>query len=179
MRNLVIWPDPILRQSTVPVTIFDEALCRLSEDMFEVMEYYKGVGLAAPQIGVRKSIIVYNCDGERDALVNPVYKPVDNAKSEELGEGCLSFPGVYVKVSRPNLVNIRWQDLDGKEHEDEFYGFSALAVQHEIDHLEGKTLANHLSQLKRDWVSRKMSKIKRKRTLWERNLKKLGRANGL
>lgn len=179
MRNLVIWPDPILRQETLPVTVFNEELRKLSEDMFEVMEYYKGVGLAAPQIGIRESIIVYDCDGERDVLVNPIYRPVDDAKTEELGEGCLSFPGVYVKVSRPNLVNVKWQDLDGKKHEDEFYGFSALTIQHEIDHLKGKTLVHHLSQLKRDWVSRKMSKIKRKRVLWERNLKKLGQTNGL
>lgn len=179
MRELRIWPDPILNVPTNPVTDFGPDLKLLAADMLQIMHKYKGVGLAAPQIGVRKSIIVYDCDGEENVLVNPVCTPVDDAKLESIGEGCLSFPGVHVKIERPNLVNIKWQTLDGDEEEDEFYGFLAIAVQHEIDHLEGKTLVSYLSQLKRDWVRRKMSKLKRKKVLWERQLKKMGRLDEL
>lgn len=175
MRELIIWPDPILMKPTEPVTVFDDKLAQLSVEMFEVMRKYKGVGLAAPQIGVRKSLVVYDCDGEENVLVNPVCTPVDGADTEEIGEGCLSFPGVHVKIARPNRVHIKWQTLEGEEEEDEFYGILAIAVQHELDHLQGKTLVSYLSQLKRDWVRRKMSKIKRRRVLQERALKKMGK----
>ena len=174
MRDIVIWPDPILRVPVEPVTKFDEYLHDLIEDMFRIMKKFGGVGLSAPQVGKRLAVIVYKCDGEEGILVNPVLTPTPDAKITEMGEGCLSFPGVYVNVKRPELFDLKWQDEDGKEEEDEFYELLAVAVQHELDHLEGITIADHLSHLKRDIVTRKMKKIKKKREKMIHKLRESG-----
>lgn len=175
MRDLIVWPNPILRQPVNLVTEFDENLQNLVDDMFRIMETYKGAGLAAPQVGERKSVVIYNCDGEKGTLINPVLTPIEDAKVEEFGEGCLSFPGVYVNIARPNIFKLQWQDVTGKFEEDEFYGFVALAIQHELDHLQGKTLVNYLPGVKRDFVTRKMMKIQKRKKLYQRQLKKLGK----
>jgi len=179
MRKLLLWPDPLLVKPTNPVIKFDSSIKKLTDDMFAIMKKYGGVGLAAPQVGERLSVIVYDCDGEKGILVNPILTPVKDAKTEETGEGCLSFPGVYVKIQRPNIFGLKWQDELGEEHEDEFYGLLATAVQHELDHLEGKTLVNYLSKLKRDFVTGKMKKIQQKRKLYLRRLKKMGKLDEL
>ena len=179
MRDLIIWPNSILTRPTVPVTKFDESLHELIDDMFAVMEKFGGAGLAAPQVGSNLSVIVYGCDGEKGHLVNPVLTPTPDAKIEETGEGCLSFPGVYVKVPRPNIFDLKWQDKNGDEQEDEFYGFLAIAIQHELEHLDGKTIVSYLSSLKRDLVTRKMKKIQRRRQLYMKQMKKMGKLDGL
>ena len=117
MRDLIIWPDPILRVPTQPVTKFDKSLLELIEDMFKIMKRFEGVGLSAPQVGEKLSVIVYNCDGEKGTLINPILTPIPDAKEEETGEGCLSFPGVYVKIKRPEIFELKWQDETGKEQE--------------------------------------------------------------
>lgn len=178
-RDLVLWPESILKLPTLPVTVFDSELKELTLDMFRVIEKYGGVGLAAPQIGVRKSIIVYKYKGQEGVLINPKLTPTPDAKEEETGEGCLSFPGIYVKVKRPNIFDLSWQDEEGEEHEDEFCELTAVIIQHELDHLQGKTIVSYLSNLKRDIVTRKMKKIHQRRKQHLQNLKEPGRPHEL
>lgn len=179
MRELVIWPNQILMRPTLPVVLFDDRLSEIIDDMFSVMKKFGGLGLAAPQVGEALSVIVYDCDGERGILVNPALTPTPDAREEETNEGCLSFPGVYIKRRRPNIFDLKWQDEEGEEHEDEFYGLLAVVLGHELDHLEGKTLVNHLSSLKRDLVTRKMKKIQRRRKKHLQHLKKIGKLDEL
>ncbi|KAF0197988.1 MAG: peptide deformylase [Bacillota bacterium] len=128
--------DPVLREHTATVKRFDETLARLVEDMFETMYHYNGVGLAAPQIAIPKSIIVLDAgDGERYALINP---KIVLAEGHEVGvEGCLSVPGVYGEVERYSQIRVHAQDLKGELLEIEATEFLARVLQHELDHLQG------------------------------------------
>src|SRR4051812_40067362 len=110
--ELTFYPNPVLRKNCAPVTTFDQSLRQLAERMFAVMYESKGVGLAAPQIGVSLRVYVVNTTGEpggEQVLVNP--EVVETSGSQTDGEGCLSFPGVNIKVTRPNFARIRAQDI--------------------------------------------------------------------
>jgi peptide deformylase len=132
--------DPILRAKASPVTEFDDALAKLAADMHETMDAAPGVGLAAPQVGVLKRFFVYNDrdqeDPEAGTLVNPeiVWFSEDLVEMEE---GCLSIPGQYFTVSRPEAIKIRYQDLQGQGWEQEAHGYLSRIFQHETDHLDG------------------------------------------
>ena len=178
-KELVLWPESILKLPTFPVTVFDSELKELVLDMVRIMKTFGGVGLSAPQIGVRKSIIVYEYQEQKGILINPKLTPTPDAKEEETGEGCLSFPGVYVKVKRPNIFDLSWQNEDGEEHEDEFSELVAVIIQHELDHLQGKTIVSYLSSLKRDVVTRKMKKIRQRRQQYQQDLKEPGKPHEL
>lgn len=128
--------DPILREQAATVKRFDENLARLVEDMFETMYHYKGVGLAAPQIAIPKSIVVLDAgDGERHALINPKIVFADGLEVDV--EGCLSVPGVYGEVERYAQIRVHAQDLKGERLEIEASEFLARVLQHELDHLQG------------------------------------------
>lgn len=161
---LVIFPDPILTRQTKKVSRFDEELLELVENMQLTLLKNNGVGLAAPQVGVNKSLLVYlDKDGNSAGiLINPeiVFK---SEETEKEWEGCLSFPGVTVLVERAQKIEVNYQDLTGVPQNKTFEGLHARVIQHEIDHLEGITFTRHLSLLKRDLVTRKMKKLKRKR----------------
>lgn len=142
--QIVISPNPILRQVCEPCEVGDKSLKKLAKQMAKTMYKNDGVGLAAPQVGVLKRIIVVDCDIESETknplvLVNPEILEA----SEELAtddEGCLSCPGISVPITRPASVKVRFFDLDGQEQELEADGLWARCIQHEIDHLDGKTL---------------------------------------
>jgi peptide deformylase len=145
---VVRYPDPVLRRVAAPVTEFDARLRRIAEAMFARMIHSKGVGLAAPQVGISQRILVLNPRGERGeddlVLVNPEIL----ARHGEDGwyeEGCLSFPSIYADVKRPTLCRVRFQDLEGREHEREFDDFTSRIIQHEYDHLEGVLLVDRMS----------------------------------
>ena len=145
---VVRYPDPVLRKVAEPVTSFDAGLERVVEAMFQRMVASKGVGLAAPQVGISKRILVLNPDGERGpgdlALVNPTI--LARAGDETFyDEGCLSFPGIYAEVKRPDRCTVAYQDLEGRAHQREFDGFTSRIVQHEYDHLEGVLLVDRMS----------------------------------
>ena len=160
------YPDTRLHTVAKPVLAVDARVRALIADMLETMYDAPGVGLAAPQVGVLKRLLVMDCikDGppEPMVLINPavIWSSEDVATYEE---GCLSIPDQYAEVKRPAEVQVRWLGLDGVEHERQFAGLWATCVQHEIDHLDGKLFIDYLGPLKRQMITRKMEKLKRER----------------
>ena len=137
--------EEVLRERARPVKRFDEVLQRLVDDMFETMYHYQGIGLAAPQIGVPKRVIVMDVDGVILALVNP--EVVSAAGEEADTEGCLSVPGVYGEVKRAAKVVVRGLNRDGTITELEATALLARCLQHEIDHLEGILFIDKATEL--------------------------------
>ncbi|GIU78116.1 MAG: peptide deformylase [Bryobacteraceae bacterium] len=154
--------DPVLETKAEPVTEFNGELKQLAADMFETMYANKGIGLAAPQVGVSKRLAVLDHSaGEDEAaklvLVNPEILVKEGVQIGE--EGCLSIPGFREDVKRAYRVRVRAQDLDGNFFETEGEELLARAIQHEIDHLDGILFLQHLSLLKRDLIKRKIRKL--------------------
>lgn len=165
--EILIAPDRRLRTRCAGVGGVDGRVAQLLADMFETMYAAKGIGLAAPQVGVLERIAVVDCpcgEGEEPqplALVNPEII----GRSEEVGienEGCLSLPEVYVDVPRPVAVTVRYLDGGGAARELEADGLLARCIQHEIDHLNGRLHVDHLSAVKRNYILRKLGKSKRR-----------------
>lgn len=133
--GVLVHPHPILRQPCVDVVEFGAQLHSTAQNMFETMAMQNGVGLAAPQVGLSDRFFVVGYKKFREVFVNPV---ILNSKGKEIGpEGCLSIPGVQVDVERAKKVTVRYQTLGGDIVEDEFKGFVARIIQHELDHLNG------------------------------------------
>ncbi len=166
IRSILIHPDPRLKKRCDPVGEITDEVRKLASDMLETMYDAPGIGLAAPQVGVMKRVLVMDCikDGPAEPMV--LVNPVVEWASEDLTiyeEGCLSIPDQYADVKRPAEVRVRWTDLDGAEQERQFDGLWATCVQHEIDHLDGKLFIDYLGPLKRQMITRKMEKLKRER----------------
>ena len=151
-----IYPDSALKMPSADVECFDEDLVKFVEKMYETMSAYEGVGLAAPQIGVLKKIAMVEFEDAFYMLINP--KILAQEGTQEGDEGCLSFPGIYAPVKRPLRVSISTCDTSGKERVYDVEGFLARAFLHEMDHLEGKLFIEHLSNLKRGMIRKKMYK---------------------
>ncbi|SBW12259.1 peptide deformylase [uncultured Alphaproteobacteria bacterium] len=159
---ILVAPDPRLKTRAKPVETIDDDLRRLIDDMLETMYDAPGIGLAAPQVGVLKRLLVLDVAGKDDppapmAFVNPEIV----WESEEMNvyeEGCLSIPSHYAEVERPARVKVRFLDRDGNRREIEADGLLATCVQHEIDHLDGKLFIDYLSSLKRNMILRKLKK---------------------
>ena len=136
--------DPVLRQRSEEVTEIDERLVRLTEDMAQTMYEAPGAGLAAPQVGIKARFFVYDLQDEVGAqtLINP--EIVESDGEWLFDEGCLSVPGLYFEISRPKRVHVRGIDLDGNEVDWEADEFAARLIQHELDHLDGVLLLDHL-----------------------------------
>ena len=159
---IVKFGDPVLERSAEPVTVFDEDLQKLIEDMFESMYAAHGVGLAAPQIGISRRIAVIDVTFKEDpdaklVLVNPEIIHTEGKHTQS--EGCLSIPDFRENVSRPSKVTVRAQDAKGKTYEKTGEELLARAFLHETDHLNGKLYISHLSALKRDLMKRKIKKL--------------------
>src|ERR1700756_1399118 len=164
IREIVKFPDPILERPTEPVTVFNEDLRQLVDDMFESMYAAKGIGLAAPQVGVSKRLTVIDLSfkerpEDRIILINPEIILREGKQYEE--EGCLSLPEIREKVSRAARVKVRAQDLDGNWFELDGAELLARAFQHEIDHLDGILFIRRVSALKRDLILRKIRKMQK------------------
>jgi len=145
---VVRYPDPVLRRVAEPVTDFDASLRRVVAAMYARMIASKGVGLAAPQVGISRRILVLNPTGELGpddlTLINPTI--LSRTGDEDwYDEGCLSFPSIYAEVKRPERCRVSFLDLDGVAHEREFDGFTSRIIQHEYDHLEGVLLVDRMS----------------------------------
>ncbi len=161
-------PDPRLKTISSPVETFDAELKKLVEDMFETMYAAPGIGLAAIQVGVPKRLLVIDLQEEKDGetvrnpriFVNP--EILDPSEEHSIySEGCLSVPDQYAEIERPAKVRARWQDLDGKVHEEAMDDLMATCLQHEMDHLEGILFIDHLSRLKRQMVLKKIEKARK------------------
>lgn len=156
---LVYYPNPTLRLVSEPVETFDDDLKSLIEDMKVTMIENNGAGLAAPQIGVSKRILVFDSNDGICAMVNPaVIETDDTVFIMDGGEGCLSLPNGFADVSRSRMVRVAYQDENGDPHDMTATEQYAVCIQHEIDHLDGKLFIDYLSPLKRDLVERKVKK---------------------
>jgi len=162
MTQLAIleYPDPRLKRTARPVTVFDDRLRRLVADMAETMYAAPGVGLAASQVDVHERIIVIDTSETKDALqvfINPelLWASEETVACEE---GCLSVPGVFDMVRRPARVRVRAMDASGRPFELDCQDMLAVCVQHEMDHLEGRMFVEYLSPLKQDRIRSRMRK---------------------
>jgi peptide deformylase len=159
---IVKYGDPVLERPCAEVTIFDEQLQKLLDDMFESMYAAHGVGLAAPQIGISKRIAVIDTTFKEDpnaklVLINPVIVHAEGRQTQS--EGCLSLPEFREKVTRPRRVTARAQNPKGEWFEVNGEELLARALIHETDHLNGKLYIHHISALKRDLIRRKVRKL--------------------
>ena len=158
--ELRLYPDPVLRCKTESVEAFDADLAALAGEMIRTMHAAAGLGLAATQVGVVKRIAIVAPDdkpGREVALVNP--ELVQTSGWEEAEEGCLSFPGIYVKIGRFTRLRVRYQDVQGKTRELDAEGVLARAVQHELDHLDGRLLADRMSSVQRMTHRRRLKEL--------------------
>ncbi|MFY9742766.1 MAG: peptide deformylase [Candidatus Sulfotelmatobacter sp.] len=159
---IVKFGDPVLEKPAEKVTVFDEELRKLVEDMFESMYAARGVGLAAPQIGIARRIAVVDVTFKEDpnakiVLINPEIIQKQGRHSQS--EGCLSIPDFRENVSRAQVVTVRAQDVNGNTFEKTGDELLARAFQHETDHLNGKLYISHISAIKRDLIKRKIRKL--------------------
>ncbi|MCA1635666.1 MAG: peptide deformylase [Acidobacteria bacterium] len=164
LLEIVKYGDPVLDTPGEVVTEFDESLKKLVGDMFETMYEARGVGLAAPQVGVSKRLFVMDCSGGHDpsarvALVNPV---VLNVEGDQTGdEGCLSFPGIFFAVKRSLRAVVRAQDVRGEEFEFDGLELEARCMLHETDHCDGIVFLDRTTALKREMVRRKIRRLEK------------------
>jgi peptide deformylase len=165
---IITLPDPMLRKLSKPVESVDEELRRLADDMFETMYAAPGVGLAAIQVGVPRRLVVLDVADEDEkpqplVLFNPEIVTL-SSQTRVHEEGCLSIPDFRVEIERPASLTLRYVDRDGVPREMDADGLLATAIQHEINHLDGKLIIDFLSPLKRDMVVRKFKKQARATT---------------
>ena len=162
VRKILIYPDPRLRTVCKPVVEFDQKLETLVKDMADTMYAASGIGLAAIQINVPKRVIVMDLSESRDRLqvfVNPEIIDL-NQGTKEVEEGCLSIPGFFVPVSRPEKVLIKAQDVQGNRFETLADDMLSVCIQHEVDHLNGKVFVDYLSRMKRERIRDKLLKAR-------------------
>jgi peptide deformylase len=168
VREIVVWPDPRLREQTEAIPLgdegFDESVRRLYRDLCDTMFAYNGIGIAAIQIGVNKKMFLLEaslCGGDESddpiAFINPEVLAVSD-ETEKVEEGCLSFPQIYVPIERPFRARVHATGLDGKPFEIEGEGLLARAIQHENDHLTGKLMVDFVGPLKRQMIKRKLKR---------------------
>ena len=165
LRQILIEPNKILREKSLTVKVVDEDLQKLMDDMLETMYAAPGIGLAAIQVGVPKRVIVLDI-APKDKPKNPMYfiNPEIITKSENSStyeEGCLSVPGQFDEINRPDKCHIKYLDYYGQPKEIKADGMLATCIQHEIDHLEGILFIDYLSKLKKTMIVKKLSKQKK------------------
>ena len=160
-----IYGDPVLRKKAEKITDFNKSLRDLADRIVETMYAKNGIGLAGPQVGVSRKISVIDITFGKEVdkiltIINPEIIEFEGTSTIE--EGCLSVPGIFEDVIRPEMVKIRFQDLSGKEREMEVEGFLARIIQHEIDHMDGVLFTDRLSTIKRTLLSKKLRQLTEK-----------------
>ena len=166
IKKIFLYPSPVLLRTSARIDKFDESLVSLSKDLIDTMYNADGVGLAAPQIGINKRIFVMDCsreDEEKDCRI--VINPQIEHESEEFGsykEGCLSIPGITEEISRPKVIEVVYQGIDGVLQRNTFDELWSTCFQHELDHLNGKLFIDHLRPMKKILVKNKMKKSSKK-----------------
>ena len=169
LREIRKQGDPILNKECKPVKEMTPRIRELIEDMFETMYFYEGIGLAAPQIGVSKRLVVIDvADTDEQGnvtmrhpmtLVNP--EILEKYGEVESQEGCLSVPEIYEVVHRAERIKIKYFDLQGQEHIEEAEGLLAICMQHELDHLEGHLFIDYLGTFQRERIKKRLIKFKK------------------
>ncbi len=159
--------DPILREVAQKVEVVDDEILEILDNMVETMYETKGVGLAAPQVGISKRIFVCDQgDGVVRKVINPVITPLTD-KLIDCEEGCLSVPGIYKKVERPEKIRVEYMNEKGEEVVEEVEGFLAIVMQHEYDHLNAVLFVDRISPIAKRMISKKLQGLK-KETLKEK-----------
>ena len=164
IKKILTEPDPFLRQKSQDVDIVDNQIRKIMDDMLDTMYAAPGIGLAAIQIGILKRIIVIDLSKEEEKkplyFVNPkiISKSNNNSTYEE---GCLSVPGQFAEIDRPDRCHINYLDYNGEQQELNTEGLLATCIQHEMDHLEGILFIDYLSKLKQNYIVKKLSKKKK------------------
>ena len=159
--KILKFPDPRLRTVAKKVTKFDKSLEKIAKNMLATMYEDNGIGLAATQVDHHIRLIVMDLSDERDQpmyFVNPEYKILDNHSLFSFEEGCLSVPGFNETISRPDKIDLIYQDLKGNIHHEQPEGLLTVCIQHEMDHLEGKLMVDYISPIKRDRIRKKLSR---------------------
>lgn len=157
--SILTLPDQRLKTIAKPVTVFDQVLVKLAEDMLETMYLAPGIGLAATQVDQHIQLVVIDVSEDNNealVLVNPEIIEKNGIQTHE--EGCLSVPGIYASVKRAEQVVVEYQDLQGEKHQLEATGLLAVCIQHELDHLQGIVFLDHLSVLKKKLAIKKLEK---------------------
>jgi peptide deformylase len=162
VREILVWPHPLLKQKARPVEKVDDETRALIKDLFESMYAADGVGLAAPQVGVLKNVIVLDTtprqpESHAVAMVNPEILTLDGKTVYK--EGCLSVPGEAEDVERATAVTVRYLDEQGEQKTLAAEGLLAIAIQHETDHLKGVMFVDYISSLKRELIRKRMKKM--------------------
>ena len=167
VKKILLYPDPLLLVRSAKIIVFDKNLVNLSKDLIDTMYDADGVGLAAPQIGINKRIFVMDCSSENEEKdCRVVINPEIEQASEELGsykEGCLSIPGITEEISRPKVIKVLYQDVNGVLQRDTYDDLWSICFQHELDHLNGKLFIDHLRPMKKILVKNKMKKSSKKK----------------
>ena len=162
IREIITVPNPLLKTVSEPVEVIDDEVLSLIDDMIETMYAAPGIGLAAIQVGIPKRILVIDITKDDEAknplsFINPeIIDPAETLNSFE--EGCLSVPGVFEEIERPDECTVKYLDKDGIEQNVRCKGMLATVIQHEMDHLNGVVFVDHLSKLKRDRAIKKSIK---------------------
>jgi len=157
--SVLHYPNPNLRKKAVPIEVIDTDVKTLANDMLETMYTEKGIGLAATQVNIQKRLIVMDLSEEKNQpviMINPEISASEG--TEEMQEGCLSVPGFYETVVRPEKISYHYLDTNGERISGTADGLLAVCIQHEIDHLNGKLFIDYLSPLKRRMLQKKILK---------------------
>ena len=169
-REIVMFGSQVLRKPCPPIKDIDDEIRALAGDLFDSMRAAEGVGLAAPQIGILKRVCIIDVSTQQPeylpvVLINP---KITAHEGEQVGEeGCLSFPELYGDVKRYARVEVEATDINGQTFKTSGEGFYARALQHEIDHLDGKLFINRISPLKRQLMRSALKRIKKEGLAWE------------
>ncbi|WP_415892947.1 peptide deformylase [Neptuniibacter sp. PT8_73] len=163
MAKLTIleYPDPRLRTIAEPVETVDDEVRAQIDDMFETMYAAPGIGLAATQVNIHKRIVTMDISDDQNeplVMINPEFEVIDE-ELHKYQEGCLSVPGFYENVKRPQKVKLKALDYNGEPYEMEAEGLLAVCIQHELDHLNGKLFVDYISMLKRNRIKSKLEKL--------------------
>tara|TARA_B100001121_G_scaffold209413_1_gene183299 strand:- start:731 stop:1255 length:525 start_codon:yes stop_codon:yes gene_type:complete len=165
IKDIITVPDEKLKKISEPIEQVGENEKKLIRDLFDSMYHSKGIGLAAVQIGILKRIVVIDISNKDEkkkpiSFINPIIRKLSEDTSI-YEEGCLSIPDTFIEIERPKICEVEYIDLDGKKNFLKCDGLLSTCLQHEINHLDGKLIIDHLSKLKRDLIIKKISKVKK------------------
>ena len=163
--KIIVAPDSRLNQISKKVEIIDDSIISILDQMSECMYQNNGIGLAAPQVGILKRLVVIDCSDNKHLkkalkFINPEITKLSKNISE-FEEGCLSLPSQYAKVIRASEITLKYKNIEGLICESKFSGLEATCIQHEIDHLDGRLFVDHISKLKKNIIIKKLKKLKK------------------